>query len=107
MALPTVLHELCFAAPLSLQEGFLDEPLGTHLSSVAEEGHGIGAPPEDSAPLGRGALRNLAVADAVRGSLAANLVFKYRLFFGVALPVPGRALPDVVVAAGLSENPLG
>ena len=39
--------------------------------------------------------------------LATNLLFKDRLFSGVSLRVPGRALLEVAIAGGLAGNALG
>ena len=90
-----------------LQEGLLDKSWGTHVCSVAGAAGGLDAPHEVSAPLARVLCATLQLKLLSGDLLATNLFFKDRVFFGIAPPVPGRALLVVPIAAGVAGNPLG
>ena len=103
----TLLHEQCFAVPLILQEGLMDESLGLAVLLSRELLLVQVLLLKFPLVLHEVLCATLPLHLLSEDLLAANLLFKDRLFSGVSLYVPGRALLEVAIAGGLVGNALG
>ena len=107
LVVPTLLHELCFAVPLILQEGLMDESLGLAVLLSRELLLVQLLLLKFPLVFGEVLCATLPLHLLSKDLCAANSLFKDRLFSGVSLRVPGRALLEVAIAGGLAGNALG